>query len=698
MKLFLPTLITACLVSVSIGISAQEGHLNCGKNHFTEAFFLTHPEQVSIAEQAKSELENFTRDFEETSAQRGNIYVIPVVFHIIHANGVENISDAQVESAIEVLNEDFSANTPGIQNVVSQFSSIVGNVGFEFRLARKDPDGNCTNGIIRTFSQSTSDGGENLKVISPIWPRQRYLNIWVCLSISNGAAGYTFIPSTVNGSNGATFDGIVIQHNYVGRIGTSSSTVSHALSHEVGHWSNLEHTWGETNNPGVASNCNGDDGVADTPNTIGWSTCNLNGITCGTLDNVENFMDYAYCYKMFTEGQSTRMRAALNSSIAQRNQLHTESNLTFTGVNQPDVICFADFQAESDPTICEGQSLTFNDNSYHGVINRSWSFPGGSPATSDDAFPLVTYNQAGLYNVSLTVSNGGGSMQVTKQGYVRVLESGENGLPYMESFEGFSALEPNGENWFVKNEAGTVKWELSAEAGYTGAKSVFVRGRSNTDNATEILDSPTYDLSGISDNAILRFKYAHARRTSQSDDRLRIWISRNCGELWSLRKTISMDDLPTVSSNVTGQFVPTSQNDWVEVEINNIVSVFLNPEFRVRFEFTSYRGNNLFIDDINIFDPATVGVNEIDFMRGLNLYPNPANTSANVSYIMDEPSQISIDVLDITGRLVAGVFTGFKPAGEHLEEIDLTNMNNGIYLIRITANGGSVVRRLVISH
>ena len=105
-------------------------------------------------------------------------------------------------------------------------------------------------------------------------------------------------------------DGIVIQHNYTGSIGTSNAYRSRTLTHEVGHWLNLRHPWGNSNNPGLAENCDEDDLVDDTPNTMGWTSCVLEGTTCGSLDNVQNYMDYSYCGRMFTLGQKDRMRAA----------------------------------------------------------------------------------------------------------------------------------------------------------------------------------------------------------------------------------------------------------------------------------------------------------------------------------------------------------------------------------------------------
>lgn len=651
-----------------------------------------------MANQAAFELEEFTRQFEQTDVQRSDVRIIPVVFHIIHAGGIENISNAQVMSAIDVMNEDFSANTPGISGVVQQFQSIVGDVGFEFRLAKRDPQGNCTNGIIRTINNATFTGGENLKTISPTWPRNRYMNVWVCNTIENGAAGYTFLPSSVTGSSGAQADGIVMRHDYVGRIGTSNQTRASALSHEVGHWTNLLHTWGQGNTPGEAANCNGDDGVSDTPNTIGWQSCNLNGSTCNSLDNVQNFMDYSYCYRMFTIGQSTRMRAALNSAVAQRNQLHTESNLTFTGVNLPDEVCVVDFETTKRPVICAGQSVTFNDLSFHGITTHSWVFEGGTPATSTAASPEITYSTPGVYSVTLTAGNAQGSSTATKQAYIRVLPAGENPLPYFESFESFNSLEPFVQNWDVVDPNGSLKWQLNSQVGYTGNKSAMLPGRNHTGTVAEIdfLDSPTFDLSNVSQNAVLRFKYAHARRSAQSNDRLRVFISRNCGDLWSLRRTINMSDLPTVPNNVTGQFVPSSQADWTQVEITNIVSVFLNPEFRVRFEFSADRGNNIYIDDIEIFDPATVSVDEIEFMRGLNIYPNPAVGESIVSFYTDEAAQVGIELSDLTGRTINQVYKGHLPAGEHLHRLNVRQIPAGIYLVRITANGAQTTRKLAV--
>src|SRR5690606_22087092 len=194
--------IAILLFSNSI-LAQDSGHSNqnwCGQVEQTEAFFNAFPQQRAIAAMANAELEEFTRQYEESNDRDDVLKIIPVVFHVIHANGAENISNSQIESASEIMNEDFKALNSGVNFVVPAVQSILGNVNFEFRLARLDPDGNCTNGIIRSVHEGTFSGGSNLNSISPSWGRNRYLNIWVCNSIENGAAGYSFLPANVNGS------------------------------------------------------------------------------------------------------------------------------------------------------------------------------------------------------------------------------------------------------------------------------------------------------------------------------------------------------------------------------------------------------------------------------------------------------------------------------------------------------------------
>ncbi len=199
------------------------------------------------------------------------VYVIPVVWHILHQEGTENISDAQIFDAMYVLNRDYSKMNADTIEVVEGFDTIIANVKIEFRLATKDFLGNCTNGIERLNTIETFQGNNGSK--EHLWPRERYLNIWTSKRIGvDGAAGYSQNPPDVIDTYGARADGVILLHNYIGRIGTGNEYRSRALTHEVGHWLNLSHTWGDNNDPEVACGTDGD-GVADTPITAGHENC-----------------------------------------------------------------------------------------------------------------------------------------------------------------------------------------------------------------------------------------------------------------------------------------------------------------------------------------------------------------------------------------------------------------------------------------
>jgi PKD repeat protein len=200
-----------------------------------------------------------------------SVYTIPVVFHIIHINGSENISDAQIQNQVDILNRDFGKENADTSEIVDNtpFDTLAVDTKIQFRLARIDPNGNCTNGIDRIYSH-LSESASDASKLNP-WPRNKYLNVWVVKSIGDvGVAGYAYYPSGAEMNPSA--DGVLILHDYIGNIGTGSENNSRALTHEVGHYLNLQHPWGNNNDPGVEC---GDDAVEDTPETKGHTTCNL---------------------------------------------------------------------------------------------------------------------------------------------------------------------------------------------------------------------------------------------------------------------------------------------------------------------------------------------------------------------------------------------------------------------------------------
>lgn len=248
------------------------------------------------------------------------VFTIPVVVHIVYNTGTQNITNAQVTSQITALNADFRRTNADLSNAPTRFRGFSKDMEVEFCLATIDPNGNATNGITRKntstaafsiaddFMKYDANGGTDA------WPATDYLNIWVC-NLSGSLLGYAQFP----GTGLAATDGVVVDYEYFGTIGTVTSpfNLGRTTTHEVGHWLNLKHIWGDD---GTA--CTGSDFVEDTPNQGGsTSGCpNTKQISCGNSfrggDMYVNYMDYSddACLKMFTYWQYKRVEAVLNST------------------------------------------------------------------------------------------------------------------------------------------------------------------------------------------------------------------------------------------------------------------------------------------------------------------------------------------------------------------------------------------------
>ncbi len=419
---------------IMASLNAQELKY-CGTTEMQKKLLEQFPELLLQQQASDQILQENLAEYDGTRDDQ--IYIIPIVFHIIHNYGVEAISEDQVKDAVRILNEDFRKLNPDTVDIVEEFKDIAADSKIEFRLAQKTPGGGCTNGIDYIVSHETTQGDNGSKLSQ--WPRNMYLNVWVVNSITSfdgiDIAGYTIPPSAAEGFF-ATLDGIVILSNYLGSIGTGSVGTSHVLTHEIGHYLNLPHPWGSTNFPGVAC---GDDGIYDTPETQGWTVCDLDGSICnpGIIENVQNYMEYAYCDKMFTEGQATVMRGLLNTAVADRNNLWTTSNLEATGTNDGYVSACAP-RADFNPNhyfICEDADVLFTDFSWNGdPTSWNWEFSGGTPVSSTEQNPTVIFNEPGKYTITLTSSNAIGSSTISKDIYVSSL-SAQYGQYYYEGFD-----------------------------------------------------------------------------------------------------------------------------------------------------------------------------------------------------------------------------------------------------------------------
>ncbi|CAM4041396.1 zinc metalloprotease [Gillisia hiemivivida] len=226
------------------------------------------------------------------------IVTIPVVVTVVYSNSQENISEAQINSQIAVLNADFRAQNSDASNTPSEFASVVADSEVQFTLAG-----------VRRYSNATTQWGTNDAVKGQYPPETpaTTLNIWVC-NIGGGILGYAQFP----GGPAAT-DGVVVGPNYFGNTGYVSAPFDkgRTVTHEVGHYLNLRHIWGD-------GRCQQDDFVADTPSSDGpnYGCPSYPTTNCRSTDMTMNYMDYTNdnCMYMFSSGQKSRLRTVFASS------------------------------------------------------------------------------------------------------------------------------------------------------------------------------------------------------------------------------------------------------------------------------------------------------------------------------------------------------------------------------------------------
>lgn len=350
----------------------------------------------------------FTLANAQGKATLPDVITIPVVVHVLYNNAIQNISDVQILSQLDALNHDYRGSNTDKSKTPSYFSDFTADCGFEFRLAKTDPNGNATSGIIRKTTsiqnfgiddraKSSANGGDNA------WNRQHYLNIWVC-NLAGGILGYTSAIGCA-----ADKDGVVINYTAFGTTGTASApfNLGRTATHEIGHWLNLRHLWGDTY-------C-GDDGVDDTPAQRSSNKGYPAGehFTCGNTahgDMYMNFMDLTddACMHMFTKGQRQRMRDLFvsggarygilsSSAMQQPSSVHAIETAT-TPVSSPSKIAVYPNPATETITVDISSDETVNGRSLL-ILNTVGQPMIVEPITSGRMIIRIGQLPAGMYYI-----------------------------------------------------------------------------------------------------------------------------------------------------------------------------------------------------------------------------------------------------------------------------------------------------------
>ncbi len=263
------------LVSTALGITGAAQAQFCGtdqvNNYYKQLYPQIEAQERALNEQIKNYLLNYdlgNSQLKTTAFGENDTLHIPVVVHIVHDYGAQDyINDNVVYSTIDEVNRTYlKLNTSDIAQVLPAFQPYVGTANIMFHLATKDPQGNPTNGVTRHQSYLTKFGNDQAKIGQ--WDPSSYINIWVIADIQGDAAAYAIVPSTA--AQLPYKDGIISQ--------AGDFNGNKIIAHELAHVLNINHTWGQTNNPGVSC---GDDDVDDTPPTEGeLGGCSIYDTTC----------------------------------------------------------------------------------------------------------------------------------------------------------------------------------------------------------------------------------------------------------------------------------------------------------------------------------------------------------------------------------------------------------------------------------
>lgn len=725
-SLFLLLLTTAALASGQLRYTAKSiqqiriAPVNrCGVNEYESYLRNLHPGRAQEKAVYDSIITNRAATENNNPSIQGGTITIPVVVHIVWNTSTQNITDNQVLSQIQVLNEDYSRTNADAGNTPSYFQSVAANTDIQFCLAQTDPNGNPTTGIERrqiatnvVFSMNNNVKNFNTNGLNA-WDVTRYLNIWVC-NLTSGLLGYAEFPTS---SPSNTF-GVVIGFPYFGSNYTTygSGFALHNVynrgrttTHEVGHCFNLIHIWGDD-----GSGCSGTDQCNDTPNQADehYGCPGTAQVSCNNGPNgdmYQNYMDYTddACMNMFTSDQKARMLTVLNASPY--NALQSSTACDNAAGNDAGISAIVN----PNGTAC---STTFNPV----VTIKNF---GTNPLTSAvinyriDAGPIQIYNWNGnlaanaVQNVMLnSITSATGTH--TFSAYTANPNSGTDAnagndqsqstytvntsalsLPYSEGFENAS-FPPVGIT--LNNPDNGVTWARTTLAASSGSASAYMDNFDyNSNGQVDEMVLPILNLSSAT-NPVITFQLAYRLFTDPNanpnySDTLKVLISTDCGITWSTLFSKSGSALTTTAPNFgSTEFVPGA-NDW-RWEIIPLSQYQFSGGAIIKFRHTTDFENNLYIDDINIHEATSVDDAAINF--DVNIYPNPSDALVNIQVALPNPENLSIRILNPLGQVVQENNYGFTTGG--IFALDVSDKIPGVYFAEIIAGNRRIMQRLLI--
>lgn len=446
-----------------------------------------------------------------------------------------------------------------------------------------------------------------------------------------------------------------------------------------------------------------------------------------TIENFQNYMDYADCPTMFTKDQASLMKAILSLPISSRNKLFTEENLKATGTNElTTVVCKPSPYFNYNLThLCDGGLVSFKDKSWGSKgTKREWYFQDGTPSTDTVESPKVVFKTPGYKKVSLHVKNnkGGDSLVINEAIYV----SPENAE--ITDFFNFDFNDASKSNWLIVNEENNYG-NFQIANGRWGTKGFKLNNFRDVSNvgfddidtklyverlggSKDAIISPSIDFTKITDTK-LNFDYSYATTSfydSLINEKLVVSYSTNCGRTWTPLHTICYSkDVAETSSYSTDlitagiysgkEFIPSSDDVWksINVDLKPILANSSKNRVRIKLEFlASSYSNNLYIDNINIFGNVSIEENPLNQMN-FNIVPNPTSNDKgiNIEYIAND-KPVTFELIDLQGKILKSE-TNQTTNGSISHSLQLTNLlEAGYYTLRISQGEFVSNKKLIV--
>lgn len=683
-----------------VGTLANAQIRRCGSMENLERLKLEDPSLESRMQL----IENATQQFINNSGHSMTVVVnIPVVVHVLYNTTAQNISTAQIQSQIDVLNEDFRKLNADRVNTPSAFATTAADVEINFCLASKDPSGVTTTGIIRksttvnSFSDNdgvkyNSSGGDNA------WPSGSYLNIWVC-NLGGGLLGYAQFP----GGPVAT-DGVVMVYTAFGRGYSTLAPYNkgRTATHEVGHWLNLSHIWGD-------ALC-GSDLVTDTPTqqTSNYGCPSYPHRTCSNTtsgDEFVNYMDYTDdgCMNMFSLGQKSRMQALFSGTGSRVSLLSsTACGATTTTCNVPASLSASGvtisaatlswgstgavsynvkIKATSSTTWTTASSTTTSKGFTGLTASTTYEFQvqsvcSGSTSAYSASTNFTTTNGTSISSTLLSIGTGTSVMVapygtyymdektqfiVTKAELLAAGYSSTNSYIKALAFNVYNASGQAMNGFSIKMRHTTAaSFSSSSYLSNTTMTTVYAATKTVTTGWNTHTFTTPFAYNGV-DNLLVEICWDNSSYTTDS----KVY----CSTLSTYNTIMKQQDIASggICTITTG--TQTTSRPNIRLTMGASATGRLSAEDETTETFT--------------------------------LYPNPASSSITLQYTTEtEHSVISVYVYNMMGALIDHIEQMDMGSGDHEYTIDLssyTNMPNGIYLLTLNINGKLITKRFVLA-